>query len=105
LPAWCGAWFRRERGAGICRKTKISFSRLQAFDFPQNGRRNLWKCLEKEAANLEMFGSGLQRLAGARGPAKETARPVEPMPFEIMMEPPTLPRQPRERGRDLADAG
>jgi hypothetical protein len=42
---------------------------------------------------------------GPRGPAKETARPVEPMPFEIMMEPPRLPRQPRERRRDGIDAG
>ncbi|MGO9774105.1 MAG: hypothetical protein ACLPSW_32030 [Roseiarcus sp.] len=84
---------------------EISFFRLQAFDFPQNGRRNLWKCLEKKAANLEMFGSGLQRLGGPRGPAKETARPVEPMPFEIMMEPRLLPRQPRERGGDGIDAG
>ena len=84
---------------------EISFFRLQAFDFPQNGRRNLWKCLEKKAANLEMFGSGLQRLGGPRGPAKETARPVEPMPFEIAMEPPTALRQPRERGGEWIGAG
>ena len=48
---------------------------------------------------------GLAKAGGPRGPAKETARPVEPMPFEIMMEPRLLPRQPRERGGDGIDAG
>jgi hypothetical protein len=34
---------------------------LQASDFTQNDQRNLWKYLEKRAANLEMFGSGLEK--------------------------------------------
>ena len=49
----------------IWRKAKIALSLLQAFDFPRNGRRNLWKYLEKKAANLEMFGLGAPRLAGS----------------------------------------
>jgi hypothetical protein len=45
-------------------QSEISFLRLQPFDFTQNGQRNLWKSLEKRAANLEMFGVDLEKLAG-----------------------------------------
>jgi len=67
LPARRGACCRRETGAKIWREAKIRLSSPQVLVFSQNGRRNLWKYLEKKAANLEMFGLGLQRLARSVG--------------------------------------
>ncbi|MGD0185359.1 MAG: hypothetical protein ABSC25_08915 [Roseiarcus sp.] len=66
LPACLNGGIRTVTGAKIWSKMKVPFFLLQAFDFPQNGRRNLWKCLEKKAANLEMFGMGLEKLARPR---------------------------------------
>jgi hypothetical protein len=64
LPAGPRGGFATEIGAKIWSKTNFSFFLLQAPDFPQNGQRNLWKYLEKTAADLEMFGADWEKLAG-----------------------------------------
>jgi hypothetical protein len=37
---------------------------LQPLEIKQNRQRNRWKCLEKKAKNLEMFGVDLEKLGG-----------------------------------------
>jgi hypothetical protein len=46
-------------------ENEIPFFPSQGFDFTQNRQRNLWKYLEKKAANLEMFGMDLEKLGGS----------------------------------------
>ena len=53
----------RRSGREIWRKEKWPLAALQAADFPENGQRILWKCLEKKAQNLEMFGVDLEKRA------------------------------------------
>jgi len=69
---------------------KGSLAALQAADFPQNGQRIVWKCLEKKAQNLEMFGMDLEKRADpggtidlgervARGRRRVSARAAAPV--------------------------
>jgi hypothetical protein len=68
LPAAPAGGLPTGIGAKYLENSEIVVLALQAFDFPQNGRRNLWKCLAGGAANLEMFGLVREKLAtpGAR---------------------------------------
>jgi hypothetical protein len=62
---------------------EISFFPLQDFDFTQNGQRNLWKYLDKRAANLEMFGVDLERLGGPEAWQRGSRVFSGPSPFRI----------------------
>jgi len=64
MPASPAAGLSQKDGARNLERSKFSFFAFQAADFPRNRRRNLWKSLEKRAANLEMFGVDLEKLAG-----------------------------------------
>ncbi|MGD0564430.1 MAG: hypothetical protein ABSA66_15240 [Roseiarcus sp.] len=66
MPARREGRFASGIGAKIWSEAKISFFPLQASDFPQNAQRNPWKYLQKKAANLEMLGVGLEKLAAPK---------------------------------------
>jgi hypothetical protein len=53
----------RRSAREIWSKEKWSLAALQAADFSQNDQRIVWKCLEKKAQNLEMFGVDLEKRA------------------------------------------
>jgi hypothetical protein len=52
-------------GAKNLDSSKKAFSASQPIEITQNRQRNLWKSLEKQAENLEMFGASLEKLAPA----------------------------------------
>jgi ribosomal protein L22 len=83
LPAGLDGGFARRIGAKICSRTKFPFFSLQAFDFPQNGQENIWKYLEKAAANLEKFGVDLEKLAGPEVRQKKRPRFRQRVPHPL----------------------